>query len=116
MYQVTFSDQAMKELKTLDLISQMEIIERLGTVSPDEHGKKADIGKVHRENKDFFRLRTKNHRIYFEFCKDSIIHAHYILHQHTIADFVFRFKLPYSEETMLEQEDNFWKYIDSLKK
>ena len=117
MFQVTFSEQAMKELNTLDIMDQMEIIERLGGVVPqDEKGTVSDIGRVHREGKDFYRLKTKDHRVYFEFLPDGIIHAHYILHQHTIADFVFRFKLPYAEETMFEQQDSFWKYLDSLKK
>ena len=44
------------------------------------------------------------------------VYKRQILHHRTIADFVFRFKLPFKEETMFEQEDNFWKYLESLKK
>ena len=39
----------------------------------------------------------------------------YILHKNTLADFIFRTKLPVNEEFLAEQEDSFWKYLDSLK-
>lgn len=118
MYQVTFSNQAMGEINKLDKLAQVEIIDRLGSITPkDLESGKSEIGSFHRFGKNFHRLRVGDYRIYFEILQDkSIIHAHYVLHSHTIADFVFRFKLPYSEETMVEQEDNFWKYLDSLKK
>ena len=67
--------------------------------------------------KQFYRFRTGDLRIYFELLEDKqTLYAHYILQQHTLADFVFRFKLPFKEETAIEQEDNFWKYLESLKK
>ena len=34
---------------------------------------------------------------------------------HSVFDFIFRFKLPYAEEFMLEKEDSFWKYLESLR-
>ena len=78
---------------------------------------RGDIGSFHRFGKNFYRLRVGDFRIYFEILPEGEkIHAHYVLHKHTIADFVFRFKLPFTEETMIEQQDNFWKYLDSLKK
>lgn len=118
MYQVTFSDQAIGEINKLDQLKQMEIIDRLGSVTPEElTAGKGDIGSFHRFGKNFYRLRVGDFRIYFEILPEGEkIHAHYVLHKHTIADFVFRFKLPFTEETMIEQEDNFWKYLDSLKK
>lgn len=118
MYQVTFSNQAMSEINKLDILTQVDLIDKLGSITPaDLSSGKSGIGKVHRAGKDFYRFRAGDYRIYFEFIKDKeIIHAHYVLHHHTIADFVFRFKLPFSEETMVEQEDNFWKYLDSFKK
>lgn len=118
MYQVTFSNQAIGEINKLDKLTQVEIIDQLGSITPaDLNSNKSEIGSFHRFGKNFYRLRAGEYRIYFEVLEEeSKIHAHYVLHSHTIADFVFRFKLPFSEETMVEQEDNFWKYLDSLKK
>ncbi len=118
MYQVTFSAQAMGELNKLDKIAQLEIIESFGSLTPEQiAGSSPEIGRIHRAGKVFYRLRTGDWRIYFEVSEDkTTLYAHYILHQHTLADFVFRFKLPFTKETALEQEDNFWKYLESLKK
>lgn len=117
MYQVTFSNQAIGEINKMDKLRQIEIIDRLGSITPAElEAGKGDIGSFHRFGRNYYRLRAGDYRIYFELLPESqTIRAHYVLHQHTIADFVFRFKLPFSEETMVEQEDNFWKYLDSLK-
>ena len=99
MYQVTFSKQAMAELNKLGKLAQLEIIDAFGSLTSEQlEGGLKDIGRIHREGKVYYRLRTD------------------ILHRSTIADFVFRFKLPFKEETMFEQEDNFWKYLESLKK
>ena len=118
MYQVTFSSQSMAELNKLDKLSQLEIIDSFGALTKEQiDGGLPEIGKIRRGNKILYRLRTGDYRIYFEVLEqEKTLHAHYILHQHTLADFVLRFKLPFKEETMLEQEDNFWKYLESLKK
>ncbi len=118
MYQVTFSPQCMSELNKLDKLVQLEIIDGLGSLTKEQiESGLPQIGKIRRGNKDFYRLRTGDYRVYFEIIEaEKTLRAHYILHQHTIADFVFRAKLPFKEETMLEQEDNFWKYLESLKK
>ena len=108
MYQVTFSKQAMSELNKLGKLAQLEIIDAFGSLTSEQlEGGLKDIGRIHREGKVYYRLRTGDYRIYFELIEET---------QSTIADFVFRFKLPFKEETMFEQEDNFWKYLESLKK
>ena len=118
MYQVTFSDQSMAELNRLDKLSQLEIIDSFGTLTQEQlESGLPNIGKIRRGSKIFYRFRAGDYRIYFEILDGTqTLYAHYMLHQHTLADFVFRFKLPYKEETMLEQEDNFWRYLESLKK
>lgn len=118
MYQVTFSNQSMAELNRLGKFAQLEIMESFGSLTREqlEEGL-PELGKIARAGKVFYRLRTGDYRIYFEVMEDKqILHAHYILHHHTLADFIFRFKLPFKEETAIEQEDNFWKYLESLKK
>ena len=118
MYQVTFSNQSMAELNKLGKLEQLEIMESFGSLTDEMlEGGLPEIGKIRRGDKTYYRLRTGDYRIYFEVLEDKrTLHAHYILHQHTLADFVFRFKLPFREETMFEQEDNFWRYLESLKK
>ncbi len=118
MYQITFSPQSLAELEKIDKRAQLEIVDSFGTLTKEDiESGLPEIGKIHRGNKVFYRLRVGDYRIYFEILdQQKTLHAHYILHQHTLADFVFRVKLPFKEETMLEQEDNFWKYLESLKK
>jgi len=108
----------MSELNKLDKLSQLEIIESFGALTAEQlESGLPNIGKIRRGPKIFYRLRTGDYRIYFEVSEENqTLLAHYILHQHTLADFVFRFKLPFKEETMFEQEDNFWRYLESLKK
>jgi hypothetical protein len=60
-------------------------------------------------------MRAGEFRVYFEAIGETL-YMHYILHQHSLADFVFRFKLPFTEETLIEQHQSFWKYLEGLKK
>lgn len=117
MYQVTFSDQSMNELRKLDTRHQMELIEPISSLTPAElDHPKEPIGRVARGKKVFYRLRAGEYRIYFEKKDAETLFCHYILHKNTLTDFVFRTKLPITEEQMLEQHQSFWKYLESLKK
>lgn len=116
MYQVTFSDQSMHELNQLDITVQMPIVEKFSGLTKeylDSGGE--DLGRFDRSGKTFYRLRAGEFRIYFEVTGDTL-YSHFILHQHSLADFVFRFKLPYREETLVEQHQSFWKYLETLTK
>ncbi len=116
MYQVTFSDQAMAELNKLDKLQQMELIETFSSVTPEMLAHAADdIGRFQRDGKTYYRLRAGEFRIYFE-QRGDILYSHYVLHQHSLADFIFRFKLPFTEEQLVEQHQSFWKYLETLKK
>ena len=118
MYQITFSNQSMAEINKLDKPTQFKIVDAFGSLTKEQiEGGLPNLGKIRRGNKNFYRLKIGDYKIYFEVLENEhTLHAHYILHQHTIADFVFRGNLPFKEETALEQEDNFWKYLESLKK
>lgn len=115
MYQVNFSDQSMKELNQLDIPKQMEIADIISSITKEqlEHPNET-LRTFHRNNTVYYRVRANEFRIYFELIKDQLF-AHYILHKNTLADFIFRTKLPVNEEFLAEQEDSFWKYLDSLK-
>ena len=115
MFQVNFSEQSMNELNKLDTRSQMTLIENFSSLTQEQLDNPSDdIGRFGRNNKIYYRVRSGEFRIYFEQEKDGLF-AHYILHKNTLSDFVFRFKLPITEEFMIEQHDSFWKYLESIR-
>ena len=114
MYQVNFSEQSMKELNKLDVIAQMGLVEFITSITQEQLDKPSDeLGCFKRKNTTFYRVRANEFRIYFEL-RDDNIYAQYILHKNTLADFIFRTKLPANEEFLAEQEDSFWKYLETL--
>jgi len=117
MFQVNFSDQAIAELNKLDKLDQLELIDDFSSLTPERLKKPGEaLGRFRRQNKTYYRLRCGEYRIYFEALTAETLFAHYILHQHSLTDFVLRNKLPMSEEQMIEQHKSFWKYLDTLKK
>jgi len=115
MFEVTFSEQSMAMLNRLDITVQMPIIEQFSNLSQVELKRGGEeLGKFDRNGKTYYRLRAGDYRIYFEVLNENRLISHYILHKHTMADFVFRFKLPYREETLVEQNQSFWKYVESM--
>lgn len=115
MFQVNFSEQSMNELNQLDTRSQMELVEIFSSLTQKQLDNPSDdVGRFKRNNKIFYRVRAGDFRIYFEQEKKGLF-AHYILHKNTFSDFVFRFKLPITEEFMIEQHDSFWKYLESIR-
>ena len=115
MFQVNFSEQSMNELNQLDKGSQMILIETFSGLTQEQLDNPSDkLGRFNRNGKTFYRIRSREFRIYFEKDKNCLF-AHYILHKNTLSDFVFRFKLPITEEFMIEQHDSFWKYLESIR-
>ena len=115
MFQVNFSEQSMNELNQLDTLSQMELVETFSNLTQEQLEHPSDeIGSFSRNGRKYYRVRAGEFRIYFEQDKKCLF-AHYILHKNTLSDFVFRFKLPITEEFMIEQHDSFWKYLESIR-
>jgi mRNA-degrading endonuclease RelE of RelBE toxin-antitoxin system len=117
MYQVNFSDQAMRILAKLPTLEQLEVVEAFSALTPEAllEGR-SDLGSVRREGHTYHRLRIGEYRIYFE-AKEGSLMAHYVLHRHTFADFAFRSHLPFGDdESRIEQEGGFWKYLDDPKR
>jgi mRNA interferase RelE/StbE len=115
MFQVNFSEQSMYELNQLDTRSQMLVVEVVSTLKQEQlENPNEELGRFHRDSKTYYRVRAGEFRIYFERL-DNTLFTHYILHKNTLSDFIFRFKLPYSQEFMVEQHDSFWKYLESLR-
>ncbi|HAV12463.1 MAG TPA: cytotoxic translational repressor of toxin-antitoxin stability system [Opitutae bacterium] len=115
MFQVNFSEQSMHELNKLDTPSQMLLVEVVSTLKQEQLDNPNDeLGRFQRKGKTFYRVRAGEFRIYFEQDGESL-YSHYILHKNTLSDFLFRFKMPVTEEFLIEQNDSFWKYIDSIR-
>ncbi|HWA24891.1 MAG TPA: cytotoxic translational repressor of toxin-antitoxin stability system [Lacunisphaera sp.] len=116
MYQVTFSEQSMRELNRLDKLAQMEAIDPISKIRPsDLANPREPLGRFKRGDRTFYRLRAGDFRFYFE-VKDDTLHTQYILHKDSLEDVLFRMKLPVSEQQLFEQHSKFWKYLDSLTK
>ena len=116
MYQITFSDQSMVEINHLDISSQMSLISELSDLLDEDFKKKnGKISNFKRNGKVYYRLRIGELRCYFIISKLNLI-VEFILHKNTFSDFVFRSKLPLTNESVLEQDSGFWKYLDSLNK
>ncbi len=116
MFQVNFSEQSINTLNRLDKFIQMGLVDQISSLTPESLAEQDErLGRFHRGGKTLFRLRAGEFRLYFEHQRRALF-CHYILHKNTLSDFVVRFKLPISEELMVEQYDSFWRYLESLKK
>jgi mRNA-degrading endonuclease RelE of RelBE toxin-antitoxin system len=116
MYQVTFSEQSMRELNKLDKLAQMEVVIPITKIGPaDLERPREPLGKFNRNGREFYRLRAGDFRFYFEVTGDTL-HVNYILHKNSLEDFLLRNKLPVSEQQLVEQHSKFWKYLESLTK
>ncbi len=116
MYQVTFSNQSMNELNKLGIREQLWLIDQICKVTPEQLKQPHEpLGHFSRNGTEFYRLRAGEYRIYFEIQGDTLS-THSILHKNTLTDFIFRSKLPISEEQMLEQHQSFWRYLETLRR
>lgn len=115
MYQLNFSEQSIAALNRLEKWDQMPIIEKFsGLTKQDLDNLSEDVGRFSRDGKHLYRLRAGDFRLYFEVRADTL-YCQYILHQHTLTDFVYRFKLPFRDEHAIEEHQSFWDYLESLK-
>jgi mRNA interferase RelE/StbE len=116
MYQVTFSEQAMRELNKLETLAQLEVVEPISSVkASDLEHPREPLGRFQRHGRPFYRLRAGEHRFYFAVNADTL-HVNYILHRNSLEDFLLRNSLPVSEQQLFEQHSKFWKYLESLTK
>jgi mRNA-degrading endonuclease RelE of RelBE toxin-antitoxin system len=116
MYQVNFSEQAMREINKLDKLAQLDAIDPISSLkASDLANPREPLGHFKRGQKSLYRLRSGDFRFYFEVRGDSL-HVDYILHRNSLEDFLLRNKLPVSEQQLVEQDSKFWKYLESLTK
>lgn len=116
MYQVTFSEQAMRELNQLDKLAQLEAIDPISNLKPSDLAHPREpLGQFKRGKRSFYRLRAGDFRFYFEAAGETL-HVRYILHRNSLEDFLLRNKLPVTEQQLVEQDSKFWKYLENLTK
>ena len=112
MYQVNFSDQAMRELNQLDKLAQLDAIEPISALRPaDLAHPREPLGTVTRGTRTLYRLRAGDLRFYFEL-RDETLQVDYILHKASLEDFLLRNKLPISEAQAVERHTTFWKFLE----
>ena len=117
MFQVTFSEQSLEVLSSLPQVEQLDLIERLSSLSNRIlSGSANNIGRFQRKGKLFYRLRVDDLRVYFEKIDISLLHCHFMLPKNSLNDFLFRCKMPASDEAVLEEHQSFWDYLESLTK
>jgi mRNA interferase RelE/StbE len=116
MFQVTFSEQAMREINKLEKFAQLEAIDPISNVkAADLVNPREPIGFFRRGQKSLYRLRAGDFRFYFQLTSE-MLHVDYILHRHSLEDFLLRNKLPVTEQQLVEQDSKFWKYLEGLTK
>jgi mRNA-degrading endonuclease RelE of RelBE toxin-antitoxin system len=116
MFQVTFSQQSMQELKKLGQLAQLAAVEPLGQIQESDLAHPREpLGKFSRGKTSLYRLRSGELRFYFE-AQGEILNVVYILHKNSLEDFLLRNKLPVSESQLVEQHSKFWKYLETLTK
>ena len=112
MFQIIFNELSAAEISALPKSLQLDLLAEFQILPEDlDHLDNSRFGVIEREGKKLYRFRAKNYRIYFE-KHDEGITVHRILHKNTLRDFLFRSKLPTSEDAQLEKTHGFWKLIE----
>jgi len=94
----------------LDLLAEFQILpEDLGSLD-SEH-----FSKIRRDGRTLHRFRCNDYRIYFERHPEGIL-IHRVLHRNTIRDFLFRSKLPMTDDDQAEGTDQFWNMLNEHEK
>jgi mRNA-degrading endonuclease RelE of RelBE toxin-antitoxin system len=115
VYQVTFSDQSMVELNKLPLEDQLRLVNIISNLTSEQlDNPEGPLSRFNRDGQAFYRIRAGDFRCYFEVKGDTLC-SQYIMHKNSLADFLYRNKLPVNEETLAEQHSSFWKYLEGFK-
>ena len=112
MFQIIFNELSAAEISALPKSLQLELLAEFQILPEDLDQLDSErFGLIEREGKKLYRYRAKNYRIYFE-KSDEGIKVHRVLHKNTLRDFLFRSKLPVSEDAQLGETREFWKLIE----
>ena len=112
MLQIIFNEISASEMAALPKEMQLDLLAEFQFLPEDMDNLDTDkFGVVERDGKRLLRYRAKDYRIYFEQRNEGIT-VHRVLHKNTIRDFLFRAKLPMTEDDQVAQKEGFWKLIE----
>jgi len=112
MFQIIFNELSAAEISALPKRLQLELLAEFQILPEDlDHLDSERFGVIQREGKKLYRYRAKDYRIYFEKTDEGVT-VHRVLHKNTFRDFLFRSKLPVSEDAQLGETREFWKLIE----
>ena len=112
VFQIIFNEISANEISQLDTMAQLDLLSQFNVGPTDlEHLDDERFGKIDREGKTLYRYRSADYRVYFELSGENII-VHRLLHKGTFQDFLFRSKLPMSEDEALSKSKHFWGLIE----
>lgn len=112
VFQIVFNEISAAELSQLDTLEQLELLDEFKVSEKDLESLDNDrFGRIERDGKVLYRFRARDYRFYFE-VKDGQVIVHRVLHKGTFSDFLFRSKIPVSEDEELAKSKHFWKLID----
>ena len=112
MFQIIFNELSAAEISALPKRLQLELLAEFQILPEDlDHLDSERFGVIEREGKKLYRYRAKDYRIYFEKTDEGVT-VHRVLHKNTFRDFLFRSKLPVSEDAQLGETREFWKLIE----
>ena len=114
--QIVFNEISAAEISRLETLEQLELLDAFKVteadlVDIDDVQSERSFGKMIRDGKTLYRFRTDDYRIYFEVAKNSVI-VHRVLNKNTFSDFLFRSKMPVSEDEQLAESKHSWTLID----
>jgi mRNA-degrading endonuclease RelE of RelBE toxin-antitoxin system len=116
VFQIIFNELSASELSALPKSLQLDLLAEFEIMPEDlDRLDSKRFGLIERHGKKLYRFRAKEYRIYFEKTGEGIT-VHRVLHKNTLRDFLFRSKLPISEDAQLGQAKEFWKLIEQGEK
>lgn len=112
MFQIIFNEISAAEISQLPTMAQLDVLAEF-QVRPEDLEKLDGerFGQLEREGRRLYRYRARDVRIYFEVAHGAVI-VHRVLNKNTLQDFLFRTRLPFSEDEELSRSRNFWKLIE----
>jgi len=116
MFQIIFNELSAAEISVLPKSLQLELLAEFQILPEDlDRLDSKRFGVIERQGKKLYRFRAKDYRIYFEKTDEGVT-VHRVLHKNTLRDFLFRSKLPVSEDAQLGETKEFWKLIEQGEK
>src|SRR5438309_8433915 len=116
MYQIIFNELSAAEMSALPKKLQLDLLAEFQVLPSELDNLDASkFGLIERQGKRLHRYRAKDYRIYFE-KTDQGLTVHRVLHKNTLRDFLYRSKLPVSEDAELGETREFWRLIEQGEK